>query len=56
MLIYNVKFQGQSHRIEVKVAPVSGSGDSPLQCSHITSVAITSIYVRKHTDVPLDNY
>ena len=40
----------------MKVAPVSGSGNSPLQCSHITSVAIGSIYVRKHTDKPLDSY
>ena len=56
MLIYIVKFQGQSRRIEVKVVPVSGSGNSPLQCSHITSVAIGSIYVRKRTDEPLDSY
>ena len=40
----------------MKVAPVEGSGESPLQCSHITSVAIGSIYVRGRNDEPLDSY
>ena len=40
----------------MKVAPVSGSGNSPLQCSHITSVAIGSIYVLRRTDKPFDSY
>ena len=40
----------------MKVKPVKGSGESPLQCSHITSIAIGSIYVRNHNEEPLDSY
>jgi len=40
----------------VKVAPIEGSGESPLHCSHITSIAIGSIYLRHRSDEPLDSY
>ena len=40
----------------MKVKPVKGSGESPLQCSHITSIAIGSIHVRNHNEEPLDSY
>ena len=40
----------------MKVGPVEGSGESPLQCSNITSIAIGSIYVRGRNDEPLDSY
>ena len=33
-----------------------GSGESPLQCSHITSIAIGSICVCDRNDEPLDSY
>ena len=32
------------HNIHVKVAAVEGSGECPLKCSHIISIAIGSIY------------
>ena len=40
----------------MKVGLVEGSGESPLQCSHITSISIGSIYVRRRNDEPLDSY
>ena len=40
----------------MKISPVAGSGDSPLKCSHITSIAISSVYVRHRTKEPLDSY
>ena len=40
----------------MKVGPVEGSGESPLQCSHITSIAIGSVYVRSRNEEPLDSY
>ena len=40
----------------MKVGLVEGSGESPLQCSHITSISIGSIYVRSRNDEPLDSY
>ena len=40
----------------MKVGLVEGSGESPLQCSHITSISIGSIYVRSRNDQPLDSY
>ena len=40
----------------MKVSPVKGSGESPLQCSHITSIAIGSINLCHHSEEPLDSY
>ena len=40
----------------MKVQPVEGSGESPLQCSHITSIAIGSVYIRSRNEEPLDSY
>ena len=40
----------------MKINPVEGSGDSPLLCSHITSIAIGSVYVRHRSEEPLDSY
>ena len=40
----------------MKVGPFEGSGESPLQCSHITSIAIGSICMRGRNDGPLDSY
>ena len=40
----------------MKVGAVEGSGESPLQCSHITSIAIGSVYMRNRNEEPLDSY
>ena len=40
----------------MKVSPIKGSGGSPLQCSHITSIAIGSINLCHHSEEPLDSY
>lgn len=48
--------QGQSRRINVTVKAVDGSGSSPLQCSHISSVCVGSMYLRNRYDEPLDSY
>ena len=40
----------------MKVAPVSGSGNGPLQCACITSISIGSVYLRNRTEEPLDSY
>ena len=40
----------------MKVTPVTGSGDGPLQCAHITSISVGSVYLRHRTEEPLDSY
>ena len=53
--IYMIR-QGQSRRINVAVQPVSGSGNSPLRCDHITFISMGSIYLRNRYDDSLDSF
>ena len=46
--------QGQSRRIHIHVEMTDGG--SPLQCDHISSVAIGSIYLRTRYEEPLDSW
>ena len=47
-------FQGQSRRIYIQA--LMADGGSPLQCDHISSVAIGSIYLRTRYEEPLDSW
>ena len=46
--------QGQSRRIHIHLQMADGR--SPLQCDHISSVAIGSIYLRTRYEEPLDSW
>ena len=47
---------GQSHRINVTVRTVPGSGNSPLKFDYISSISIGSICLRNRSEEPLDSY
>ena len=46
--------QGQSRRVHIHLEMQDGG--SPLQCDHISSVAIGSIYLRTRYEEPLDSW
>ncbi|XP_026672214.1 kinesin-like protein KIF13B isoform X3 [Ceratina calcarata] len=53
--IYQLR-QGQQRRIQVRVKPVQNSGTLPIICQSILNIAVGSVSVRSHLQIPLDSY